>query len=303
MEKMVWKKYENNPLPDLGAEPGTWRESASMTVDVLDRGDFWQIFYVGKKDGHDSIGIATAQKSGFDGINWKDNPNNPILSPGEPGSFDSLHLVDPASVVLNGKIYLYYSALGDGPDSLALAISDDGINFQKQAEPVLIGRAPEVVKHNGLIYLFYSMDGDKGGYEFHLATSSDGINFKEEGVVFSPSDSGWDSLSVVTPRIFCENDIFLMAYAGDDNEKDYPTNFGFAFSKDLRNWKRYSHNPVYSGGGPDSWESRAIWFPEILKVDNKYFMWYEGHHNKVSQVGLAFSESPIGQIAIEELNN
>lgn len=301
MEKIIWKKHPNNPLPSLGAEPGTWREDASMTVDVIDRDDHWQIFYVGKKHTVDHIGIATTPKEGFDGVSWRDDPRNPILSPGEPGSYDSKHLVDPACVMWGSKYYLYYSAIGDGPDSLGLAISDDGLNFVKEKEPVMVGRAPEVIKLNDSLFMFYSMENPKGGYEFHLATSKDGKKFSEEGPVFSSSESGWDSLSLVTPRIFMEEGIYIMSYAGDDKEKDYPTHFGFAFSKDLRNWVRYPGNPVFSGGPPDSWESKAIWFPEILKVGSTYYLWYEGYNGKGSQVGLATSESPLAEIGREIL--
>ena len=303
MNKITFEKYPGNPLPSIGTALGTWREDASMTVDVVDRGDHWQIFYVGKKNKQDGIGIATSPKNGFDGTLWTDDPRNPIIAPGKPGSFDSLHCVDPACLVWNSKYYLYYSALGDGPDSLGLAISDDGLNFTKEEKPVLVGRAPEVVLKDDTVYLFYSMDNPKGGYEFHLATSKDGKHFVEEGPIFSPSDEGWDSLSLVTPRIFFEDGIYIMSYAGDAKEKDFPTHFGFAFSKDLRTWKRYSENPVFSGGAPGSWESRAIWFPEILKVNGTYYLWYEGYNEKCSQVGLATSSSPLPEIGRAELES
>ena len=296
MEKITFNKYSGNPLPSIGVAASTWREDASMTVDVVDRGDHWQIFYVGKKNKKDGIGIATSPKEGFDGTCWTDDPRNPIIAPGKPGSFDSEHCVDPACLVWNSKFYLYYSALGDGPDSLGLAISDDGLNFVKEEKPVMVGRAPEVVLKDGVIHMFYSMDNPKGGYEFYLATSKDGKHFIEEGPIFIPSDKGWDSKSLVTPRIFYENEVYVMAYAGDAEEKDYPTNFGFAFSKDLKKWKRYQDNPVFSSGAADSWESKAIWYPEILKVNDTYYMWYEGYNGKCSQVGLATSQSPIAKI-------
>ncbi len=296
MTTITWKKHKNNPLPSLAPIAGTWRADMSMTVDILQRGSRYQIFYVGKAGGKDSIGIASCPKDKFDGVTWSDHPGNPILTPGEPGSFDSRHAVDPASVEWNGKVYLYYSALGDGPDSLGLAISEDGFTFIKQEKPVLVGRAPEIVKLGDKLYLFYSMDNSKGGYEFHLATSTDGINFTKEGPVFSPASQGWDSLSVVTPRILYDDGIYIMAYAGDDKEKDYPLNFGIAFSSDLRTWKRFPGNPVFSCGPAGSWESRAIWFPEILKLNGKYYLWYEGNDGKRSQVGLAMSDSTIGEI-------
>jgi predicted GH43/DUF377 family glycosyl hydrolase len=292
---ITWNKFPDNPLRSLAAEPGTWRADASMTVNIIQRGDQYQIFYTGKRDGIDSIGIASCPQESFNGALWKDYHDNPVLSPGKPGSFDSRHLVDPAATEWEGKIYLYYSALGDGPDSIGLAISEDGWKFSKLEKPVLVGRAPEIVKVGNILYMLYSMDSKKGGYEFHLATSSDGKSFYEEGSVFTPAVDGWDSLSVVTPRVFFEEDIFIMAYAGDDKEKDFPTKFGLAFSKDMRSWERYPGNPVFTGGLEGTWESRAIWYPEILKRDKSYYMWYEGHDGKRSQVGLAISESPISE--------
>lgn len=296
MDQITWRKYTDNPLAALAPQAGTWRADASMTVDLLRWGDRWLNFYVGKADGKDSIGVAWQAVDGFDGVSWTDYPSNPVLAPGAPGGFDSRHIVDPASVEWEGKIHLYYSALGDGPDSLGLAISDDGIQFEKHDQPLLIGRAPEVVKAGDTLFLYYSMENRQGGYEFHLATSRDGVNFVAEGPVFSPASEGWDSLSVVTPRIFAADGVFVMVYAGDDKEKDYPLHFGLAFSDDLRRWKRYPGNPVFDCGAAGSWESRAIWFPEVLKLENKYYLWYEGYDGKRSQVGMATSESPIVEI-------
>lgn len=297
MATITWQKSPKNPLPSLGAEPGTWRADASMTVDVLPRDDHLQIFYVGTKDGHDSIGIATNSREGFDGTGWTDYATNPVLSPGEPGSYDSTHIVDPACVELEGRVYLYYSAIGDGPDSIGLAISDDGLQFEKEQNPVLVGRAPEAVLVNDAVYMLYSLNHPNGGYAFHLATSPDGKQFREEGLVFAPAGEDWDGFSVVTPRVFHEDGIFVMTYAGDDEEKDYPKSFGLAFSRDMRSWVRYPDNPVLSGGPPGSWDWRAVWYAEILKYGDRYYMWYEGYNEKKSEVGLAVSDSPIIEIA------
>jgi predicted GH43/DUF377 family glycosyl hydrolase len=296
MAVITWTKSANNPLPSLATRPGTWREDATMTVDVLPRDDHFQIFYVGKKNGQDRIGIATCAREGFDGKSWADHPHNPVVSPGEAGSYDATHVVDPACVEFGGNLFLYYSAIGVGPDSIGLAVSEDGLRFRKEDRPVLIGRAPEVVKIDGTIYMLYSLDHPGGGYAFHLATSTDGRHFTEEGPIFSPEGNGWDSFSVVTPRVFHEEGLFVMAYAGDDQEKDYPKRVGLAFSQDMRTWKRFPDNPVFAAGAPDSWESRAIWFPEILKLGDRFYMWYEGYNGKCSQVGLAVSDSPIVEI-------
>lgn len=296
MTTINWQKSSDNPLPSLGIKSGTWREDATMTVDVLAREDHIQIFYVGRENGQDSIGIATCARKNFDGKSWVDYSHNPVISPGKAGSYDDKHVVDPAAIELDGKVFLYYSALGAGLDSIGLAVSEDGLTFKKEAEPVLIGRAPEIIKVDDVIYMLYSLDHPVNGYEFHLATSTDGRHFIKEGSVFSPSEKGWDSFSVVTPRIFQEDGIFVMAYAADDKEKDYPKHVGLAFSNDMRTWRRYPDNPVFSAGPPGSWDSRAIWFPEILKLDDHYYMWYEGYNGESSQVGLAVSTSSIVEV-------
>lgn len=298
---MRWEKHPDNPLESLGLKADSWRAEATMTTDVLPAQDDYLMYYVGKSGGKDRLGVARCPKSEFDGVSWQDAPGNPLLTPGESGSFDSQHLVDPAAVRWQGSVLLYYSALGDGPDSIGLATSDDGLHFEKHPDPVLVGRAPAVVVHGDLIHLLYSKDNPEGGYEFHLATSEDGIRFDERGAVFGPASSGWDSLSVVTPRVLSESSIWILAYAGDAEEKDRPSGFGLAFSTDMRNWTRYPHNPVLEAGDSGAWDSRAIWFPEILSHDSKYYMWYEGYDGHVSQVGLAVSDDPLGKIGRDVL--
>jgi hypothetical protein len=289
-----WRKHARNPV--LPALSGSWREGATMTADILQKGDQYHFYYTGKAKGQDSIGLALADCKQFTGLEWADIAANPLLSPGSPGSFDSKHCVDPAAVLLKGKLLLYYSAIGDGPDRIGLAVSEDWKTFRKLLEPVLVGRAPEVVLKDGLLHLFYVLDNPKGGYEYHLALSEDGIRFKPEGPVFQPANEGWDSLSLVTARIFYEDGIYVMSYAGDHKEKDYPNRFGLAFSKDLRKWKRFPGNPVLESLQPGTWESRAIWFPEILKHGSRYYMYYEGNNGSFSQIGLATCDDPISAI-------
>ncbi len=291
---IVWSKHPLNPV--VPVLPRSWRDGATMTADILRRGDRYYFYYTGKSSGADSIGLATENIGAFTGTAWKDQPANPLIKPGASGAFDSKHCVDPAAVELGGKLFLYYSAIGDGPDRIGLAVSEDWISFRKHPEAVMVGRAPEVVLKDGLVHLFYVLDNPRGGYEYHLAVSKDGLRFQSEGPVFRPADHGWDSRTIVTARIFLENGVYVMSYAGDHEEKDYPKRFGLAFSKDLRAWKRYPGNPVFAGGGAESWENKAIWFPEILKHSGRYYMYYEGNNGSFSQIGLATCDDPICEI-------
>jgi predicted GH43/DUF377 family glycosyl hydrolase len=298
-QKITWKKHTGNPV--VPVKPDSWRDGATMTADILTRGEQYYFYYTGKNEDADSIGLALANRKGFSGLEWIDVPGNPLISPGKPGSFDSKHCVDPAAVEFEGKLWLYYSAIGDGPDRLGLAVSEDWRTFQKHPDPILIGRAPEVLLKDGRLYLFYVLNHPKGGYEYHLAVSEDGFHFKQEGPVFQPAEQGWDSLSLVTARIFLEDGVFIMSYAGDYKEKDYPNRFGVAFSRDLYTWKRYPGNPVMESLEQGTWESRAVWFPEILKHEDRYYMYYEGNNGRFSQIGLATCDDPLPEIGKELL--
>ena len=291
-----WKRYAKNPLTSLAPQPGSWRADATMTIDILVDKDQYVGYYNGKVGGTNSLGIATCPKADFNGLNWTDYPENPILGPGEPGSFDSRHVIDPATVRFQNSTFLYYSALGDGVDSIGLATSDDGIHFQKHSQPVLVGRSPEVFLRDKTLFLFYILKNKQDGYIFHLATSTDGISFKEEGPIFLPGSSGWDSFSILTARIFYEGGIYILSYAGDDHEVDRPKHFGIAFSTDMRTWVKYSQNPIFEVGSPDSWEGKGIWFPEIVHHGDTFYMLYEGNDGKRSQIGLAMSSDPIIEI-------
>ena len=77
-----------------------------------------------------------------------------VLEPG-PHSFACYHVFDPAAVAWDGKIYLYYSAIGIGPDQIGMAVSENGIDFIKSPAPILAGRSPEVVIKDNLFSLFF----------------------------------------------------------------------------------------------------------------------------------------------------
>ena len=89
MTTIEWKKYSANPLSTLAPDPDSWRTDGSMTVDILKRGDRYLIYYIGKTAGIDRIGVASCPVKEFDGASWTDYPNNPVLSPGKSGSYDS----------------------------------------------------------------------------------------------------------------------------------------------------------------------------------------------------------------------
>ncbi len=307
--RFIWKRFERNPV--FPATPGTWMESQTANPDLLLKGKTYYMYFRGQRGGHDRIGVATIAKEKFDGFTWKIHPK-PVIDVGEPGSWDEGHALDPAAVLLQGKVFLYYTGSSPLADrSICLAVSGDGIHFTKyEKNPVMIGGGPEVVLRDGVLYLyFWRQVQGKIGFQIHYATSRDGFTFTEPDQSLAlpvGREGAWDSFTVETPRVFSEGELYYMVYCGSDRHKDYPFNAGIATSTDLVHWVKYPQNPVFSRAEEGQWDEGAIWFTTVEKINGLYYMWYEGYGGGTarkepygsylkggkSQVGMATLKAP-----------
>ena len=275
-----WRRYDKNPL--FPTVPGTWMAAQTANPDLLLLGDRYHLYFRGQAGGHDRIGLATVEKERFDGKTWHIRPD-PVIDVGKPGSWDETHVFDPASVCVDGVVFLYYSAVSERCErAVCLATSADGIEFEKFADnPIVIGGGPEIVYHENTFYLYYWQRRKVcTGFELFLAISDDGFHFTEysdEPVLPAGADGAWDSHTVETPRIFKENNLFYMLYCGSDRYDDYPAHAGLATSVDLVHWTKYPGNPVFSRGEAGAWDEGAIWFTTVEKIDGTYYLWYEGY--------------------------
>jgi predicted GH43/DUF377 family glycosyl hydrolase len=305
----IWNRYRGNPV--FPSEAGTWREAQAANPDLLLKGGTFYMYFRGQRNGHDRIGVATIPCEKFDGVTWNIHPE-PVIDVGGPGSWDENHALDPATVLHDGKVFLYYTGSSPRADrSICLAVSGDGVHFEKyDGNPVIVGGAPEVVYHDSLFYLYFwrSVPGKKG-FQVHYATSRDGYHYTEPANSLAlpvGPDGSWESFTVETPRIFREGDLYYMVYCGSDRHKDYPFNAGLATSRDLVAWIKYPGNPIFTRGEEGRWDEGAIWFTTVEKINGCYYMWYEGYGGGTSrtqpygsylkggksQVGMATMEAP-----------
>ena len=128
-----WVRSENNPV----LEPGeSWNAEGFSGICVIKDGPTYKLWYEGINNETARIGYATST----DGISWDINNSNPVFSPGDNDAWDNEDVGNPC-VVKEGSTYkMWY--WGDnvltGIDQIGLAVSNDGINWQRvSSEPVI----------------------------------------------------------------------------------------------------------------------------------------------------------------------
>lgn len=279
----MFKPYKDNPI--ISRTNNTFYSKHVANPDILLFKNKLFLYFRGQGETcHDQIGVFYTSKETFDGVTWLQYENNPIIKiSSKEDAFDNRHILDPATVVMDNKVYLYYSGHSYHQKAgIGLAISEDGFSFNKYSNKPIIENAiaPEVVIKDNIVYLFYQKKVKKDVFSFFCCTSTDGLTFNisDEFLVFTPSNikETFDSYSISTMRILKENDTYYMTYGGCEKFADYPIAFGLAKSSDLINWKRYENNPIYKRGKASTWDEGAIWFGTLYKHKNTYYMWYEG---------------------------
>jgi len=133
--------------------------------------------------------------------NWKAYPQNPIITPGPKGTWDSWAVMSMTVVKVGDTFHLYYEGGLTGCRDLQIghASSSDGLNWVKDPEnPVLRpGKAgewdegatwdPFVIYEDGLFKMWYGGErkGVKQGWDYQCgyAVSKDGTHFRKAGKI------------------------------------------------------------------------------------------------------------------------
>ncbi len=165
-----------------------WDDYAVSAPSVVKTDDGYLMFYTGYQRTQAMIGLAASS----DGITWTkyDDPStteapfaesDPVFMPGEDGTWDDTHVLQPRVVSSpDGLVMLYSGApsVNGANMELGYAISEDGINWERVTEPIFDytrvsgGRAiwfTELLYHDNTYYLFFEL-GTGGNTEVYLAT-------------------------------------------------------------------------------------------------------------------------------------
>lgn len=193
--------------------------------------------------------------------------NNPILDP-QGDTWEAKDLFNPAAVVKDGKIYLLYRAEDktgggewNGTSRIGLAVSEDGIHFERHPQPVLIPTKPyewpggcedpRITRVGETYYLTYTAFNGTNAV-LCLATSKDLYNWEKHGILFPEWTGGSDRVWSKSGAILAEpiNGRYVM-YFGD-------TDIWVAYSEDLLHWTP-EIDPVFTPSvDPNAFDSALI---------------------------------------------
>jgi beta-xylosidase len=113
----TWSKLPANPV--FRADPkNAWEQHKVTACQVLRRGDWHYMFYIGFQDEeHARIGLARSR----DGIGgWERHPSNPIISPG-PGKWDHDACYKPFAIFDEGQWRLWFNGRRGSVEQIGLA--------------------------------------------------------------------------------------------------------------------------------------------------------------------------------------
>ena len=248
----IWDK----PVLELGKR-GTFDEFGTYPVSVIQDGDQIRAYYSGftrceSVPFNASIGLAISNDGG---LNFERLGEGPILpfTPDEPFLLGS-----PRVRRFNNEWQLWYVAGKewievDGKTEpiykIRLAISDDGINWNKNGRDLIADKlseyecqaCPDVIFNNGKFHMFFSYRNvrnyktKEGGYRIGYASSEDMVNWERDDsqVGIELSESGWDSEMINYPHVFALDGKTYMLYQGNAMGQ---TGFGLAVLESETAW-------------------------------------------------------------------
>lgn len=237
----------NPSIPVLEADPNgaAWDHRAVETPSVVYFNSQYHMFYTGYASTHtDPYSYKIGHATSADGITWTKDASY-ILAPNDPYNgtpnltFNQWISAEPAAVVFNNKIYLYFSAVGANAgvnttlQVIGLTTSTDGNTWsspQSVLEPdqAIYPRAtwlgystPTAIVLDGNIHLFFDVVQETPWKQLklHHAVSADGVSSwnQDTSGIFSNSDFSWTSNEIRSPSMFLDGSNLHMWFAGDNS--------------------------------------------------------------------------------------
>ncbi|MEJ2616299.1 MAG: hypothetical protein P8Z35_15180 [Ignavibacteriaceae bacterium] len=224
------------------------------------------------------------------GSNWKDYFGNPILSKA-PDISNVYGVIEPKIlfenvgdvIYENGKYKMYYNGFRDqyGEWSIGLAVSDNGINWEKYNAPVLTPSGNEfqivassIIKLDNKYYMYYT-NRNYPYYSICLAISQDGLNWQkyDQNPILKPLKD-WEGTGILFPSVLIKDNKYEMVYM-NVNQNNWA--FGKATSVDGLSWLRSDSNPFFTAKKTFNNWAYKIAYPDYVRINSEYRIYYTGY--------------------------
>lgn len=288
MIKAVFSDYVSNPIFSKTNSINSPSLGVGSSFILYDNGKY-KMWYANLYDGR-KYDVNYAESA--DGITWSTKTSTAVINKGASNAWDS-YSVYPGAVIKENQTYkMYYVGVTsqDGDSYVGLATSTDGINWTKNQMPVIMVlnrrvAVNTVLIYNNKYYLYFNYTNTlQGNSGIGLATSSGGStwNIITENLIIN--DQTWESSGLISPCVRYEGGQFKMVYSTLANN-----GFGLAVSTDGINWTKSTNNPFFTPSNT-IWSSQ-VRYPYLVKVDNKYRLYYTGYSNNL--LSIAFAEGTL----------
>jgi predicted GH43/DUF377 family glycosyl hydrolase len=249
----------------------------------------------------------------------KKNASNPILSPSEVNSWESLVVCNPGVYYDGGTFYMLYRAAGDDDEHVirfGLAISHDGINFERASDQPVFGPSidgpdgglvedPRIIKLGDEYYVTYAYRAFPPGQYWKFAHDVVLVpacgedapvavkeNIGNTGLAVTKDFRTFRRLGRITSPVLDDRDVILFPgkvggqyvmmhrpkqYTGERYGVKYPSVW-IKFSDDLLSWEDKESHLLISGI-ENTWEEKVGGSTPPLATEKGWLVLYHGVEN------------------------
>lgn len=231
----------------------------------------------------------------------------PLLSPGEIGTFDDSGVSLSCIKQINGRKYLYYLGWNLGVtvpwrNSIGLAIYDPLTEtFQRSSRAPLMDRNdvdpysisyPFVLEDEGIFRMWYGSnlrwgrDQKDMAHLIKYAESDDAIHWTRNGII-ALNFKNEREYAMSRPYVLKQNGLYKMwySYRGESYR------IGYAESEDAISWRRKDEESGIDVS-ESGWDSEMIEYPFVFEHKGAQYMLYNGNDYGKTGIGLAVVDRP-----------
>ena len=223
----------------------------------------------------------------------------PVITRGASGEMDSLQAVDPHVIEVNGIYYCYYGGCDGINFRIGLAESKNLIEWTKYG--IILDTLKTGIERIGVVTPYVIRVGEEYWMYYHtydgncdrgcLAISLDGINWTKyaENPILNVAAGTFYSRRIDPEVVFYEPDKeppFKMIFGEYD---DAEFRCGYAESEDGKTWS-INPDPVLTKGATGEWDCVHVYPGHGIKVDNVYYLFYQGYDGSSWRIGIAYSK-------------